>query len=112
MSELSPERLNLMGELLNNKCESMNVRFRALFSLRNVGNKAAIDFISSVLFNDNSALLKHECAYCLGQTQNEYAIDVLAKVLENTSEDPIVRHEAGEALGAIGTDKCLEILEV
>ena len=47
-------------------------------------------------------MLKHECAYCLGQMQDPSAINSLIDVLKNSSEDPMVRHEAGEALGAIG----------
>ena len=75
-------------------------------------NAITLNEIGNVLFEDDSALLKHECAYCLGQMQDVYAIKILSKVLANTMEHPMVRHEAGEALGAIGTDECLEILEV
>ena len=34
--------------------------------------------------------------------QDASAIDCLIEVLKNKTEDPMVRHEAGEALGAIG----------
>lgn len=61
--------------------------------------------------HDQSVLLKHECAYCLGQMQDEYAMPVLIKVLENTSEAIMTRHEAGEALGAIGCLQSKEILK-
>ena len=44
-------------------------------------------------FKDESALLKHELAYCLGQIRSESALPVLEEVLRNTSEDPMVRHE-------------------
>uniref|UniRef100_A0A8C0F199 Deoxyhypusine hydroxylase n=1 Tax=Bubo bubo TaxID=30461 RepID=A0A8C0F199_BUBBB len=62
-------------------------------------------------FGDGSALLKHELAYCLGQMQDEAAIPVLIRVLEDTSQEPMVRHEAGEALGAIGNPDVLDILK-
>lgn len=62
-----------------------------------------------VAFSDKSALLKHELAYVLGQIRNPVCIPVLNEVLGDTSQDPMVRHEAGEALGAIG---CLESIEV
>ena len=90
----------------------MGARFRALFTLKNVAGKDAIDHICEALVKDDSALLKHECAYCLGQMQDSYAIATLEQVLGNTAEHPMVRHEAGEALGAIGTDECLVILQV
>ena len=109
---LTSEQISATGLILKNVQEPMARRFRALFSLKNVGGKEAICHIGEVLLNDDSALLKHECAYCLGQIQDSNAIEILAQVLANINEHPMVRHEAGEALGAIGTEQCLSILEV
>ena len=44
-------------------------------------------------FVDESALLKHELAYCLGQIKRTSALPVLESVLTNEKEDPMVRHE-------------------
>lgn len=44
-------------------------------------------------FTDQSALLKHELAYCLGQMGLASALPVLESVLESLDEDPMVRHE-------------------
>ena len=44
-------------------------------------------------FADESALLKHELAYCLGQMKNMNALPVLESVLADEKEDPMVRHE-------------------
>jgi deoxyhypusine monooxygenase len=44
-------------------------------------------------FADESALLKHELAYCLGQTKNKIALPTLVEVLRDEKEDPMVRHE-------------------
>jgi len=60
---------------------------------------------------DSSALLKHECAYCLGQMLDHSAVPVLVGVLRNLLENPMVRHEAAEALGAIGSADCIPVLE-
>ncbi|XP_010132211.1 PREDICTED: deoxyhypusine hydroxylase, partial [Buceros rhinoceros silvestris] len=84
--------------------------FRALFTLRSLGGRAAVEWISRA-FGDGSALLKHELAYCLGQMRDEAAIPVLVRVLEDTDQEPMVRHEAGEALGAIGNPDVLDILK-
>jgi deoxyhypusine monooxygenase len=43
--------------------------------------------------------------------QNSAANPVLIKVLEDVNQAPMVRHEAGEALGAIGDSTVLEVLE-
>jgi deoxyhypusine monooxygenase len=97
----SMEKLENLGDLLVNQATPMKARYRALFTLKNIGGKDAIKNISKG-FQDPSALLKHECAYCLGQMQDPSAIETLIQVLKNKAEDPMVRHEAGEALGAIG----------
>ena len=44
-------------------------------------------------FADESALLKHELAYCLGQLKKTSALPVLESVLKDESENPMVRHE-------------------
>jgi len=98
-----------VGKLLNNKDRPLKERFRALFTLKNIGGSLAIDWISKA-FSDESALLKHEVAYCLGQLQDPLAIPVLVSVVSDPSREPIVRHEAAEALGAIGGDEVLPVL--
>jgi deoxyhypusine monooxygenase len=94
------------------------VRFRALFSLKHLARQnpadsaeslAAIDAIAAG-FTSPSALLKHELAYCLGQTGNSAAIPYLTAVLENVGEDAMCRHEAAEALGALGDKASLDVL--
>lgn len=109
---LTSTQIDSVGTLLKDVQQPMGARFRALFTLKNVAGKEAIDHICDALVKDESALLKHECAYCLGQMQDSLAISTLEQVLANTNEHPMVRHEAGEALGAIGTDQCLSILQV
>lgn len=93
------------------------VRFRALFSLKHVATTsddeatrvAAIEAIAAG-FASPSALLKHELAYCLGQTLNTAAVAPLRDVLADLKEDPMCRHEAAEALGALGWEDNLDIL--
>jgi deoxyhypusine monooxygenase len=62
-------------------------------------------------FKSQSALLKHEVAYVLGQLGNSSACELLGRVLGNHDEDCMVRHEAGEALGAIGNLGSVSLLE-
>lgn len=104
------ESVRDIGYVLQNKTKPLKDRFRALFTLKNLGGNDAIDIIASC-FDDSSALLKHELAYCLGQMQDKYAIPSLITVLEDKSQEPMVRHEAGEALGAIGSPEVLDLLK-
>ncbi|KAI2768360.1 hypothetical protein DTO012A8_6461 [Penicillium roqueforti] len=62
-------------------------------------------------FASPSALLKHELAYCLGQTKNIESVAYLQHVVKDTEEDAMCRHEAAEALGALGYADSLDILK-
>ncbi|KAG7488029.1 hypothetical protein MATL_G00030640 [Megalops atlanticus] len=106
----SSQEVESVGRILASPKEALTTRFRALFTLRNLGGAEAIEWISRA-FVDESALLKHELAYCLGQMQDERAIPILEMVLKDTTQEPMVRHEAGEALGAIGNPKVLDLLK-
>lgn len=92
---VTEKEIGLIGKTLVDSGQPLKSRFRALFTLRNLGGPAAIEWISQA-FEDDSALLKHELAYCLGQMQDERAIPILLHVLQDTSQEPMVRHEAGE----------------
>ena len=92
----------------------LKLRFRILFTLKNLDSQGqqeqrshertprVVEAISQA-FQDTSALLKHECAYCLGQMGNKYAIEKLLKILNDTQEDPMVRHEAGSNIDVQGS---------
>jgi len=94
MIQPSENDILAIGRVLNDSTRPMKERFRALFTLKNIGGTMAIDQIQAC-FKDQSALLKHELAYCLGQMQDPIAINILINVLEDISQEPMVRHEAG-----------------
>ena len=105
---VSSTEVHKIGQVLNNTERPLKERFRALFTLKNLGGQEAINEISKS-FQDKSELLKHEVAYCLGQMGDKNAIPILSSVLQDLNQEPIVRHEAGEALGAIGDTSVLPI---
>ena len=102
-------RVSEWREIICNEEERMFMRMRALFALRNIGGTHAVDALAAA-FDSESALLKHEIAYVLGQMQNNHAVPTLIERLEDQSEDLMVRHEAAEALGAIGDRTAIETL--
>jgi len=108
--EATEEIVDRLRKVLVDQKRPLKERFRALFTLKNLGTAKSIDAISEC-FQDPSALLKHECAYCLGQIKDVHAIPTLSDVLRDVSQDEMVRHEAGEALGAIGDASVIDILE-
>ncbi|KAI4291253.1 deoxyhypusine monooxygenase [Pancytospora philotis] len=84
-------------------------KYQAIFYLRDLNTREAVDVLAAG-FNDPSDLLRHEIAYVFGQMENEHSVDALVEVLENPDEMDIVRHEAAEALGNIGTPRCVAVL--
>jgi deoxyhypusine monooxygenase len=113
----SLDTVAVLGRDLASEDVPLARRFRALFSLKHLASQsvgpqtsAAIKAIAAA-FASPSALLKHELAYCLGQTKNLEAVPFLRPVLENKSEDAMCRHEAAEALGALEDLSSLQILK-
>ncbi|RMJ22202.1 hypothetical protein PHISP_06921 [Aspergillus sp. HF37] len=107
-----------LRKVLTSESEPLARRFRALFSLKHLAclqppsdqTLPAIQAIAAA-FASPSALLKHELAYCLGQTRNPDAVSFLRVVAKDPAEDAMCRHEAAEALGALGDRGSLGILE-
>lgn len=104
-----PEVVKLREQLLDNE-RRMFERMRAVFALRNIGGKDAVEALGAA-FADSSALLRHEIAYVMGQMGDAHAVPILIDVLANEQEHVMVRHEAAEALGAIGEEEGRPVLE-
>ena len=102
--------ISSLRSTLCNESTRMFLRMRALFSLRNIGGKDSVDALAAA-FESDSALLKHEIAYVMGQMQDSAAVPHLIDRLADENEDVMVRHEAAEALGAIGDRTALATLE-
>ncbi|KAL3467410.1 armadillo-type protein [Aspergillus heterothallicus] len=105
-------------KVLTSETEPLARRFRALFSLKHLAclqppTEKTLPAIQAIAagFSSPSALLKHELAYCLGQTRNVDALPFLHDVLKDAEEDAMCRHEAAEALGALGYESSLQLLK-
>ena len=62
-------------------------------------------------FTDDSALVRHELSYVLGQMQLAAAVPTLTRILDTPTEHSMVRHESAEALGAIASRDSIPILQ-
>ncbi|GEM09364.1 deoxyhypusine monooxygenase [Rhodotorula toruloides] len=89
---------------------SLFERYRAMFALRNIGDREAVLALAKG-FEDESALFRHEIAFVFGQLSSPDSVPSLIHVLRRPHEEDMVRHEAAEALGGIATDECLPILK-
>ncbi|KAF4991507.1 hypothetical protein F66182_16562, partial [Fusarium sp. NRRL 66182] len=118
MAEVSHDTVAALRKTLTSETEPLARRFRALFSLKFVAcldppteqSVPAIEAIAAA-FTSPSALLKHELAYCLGQSKKAAAVPYLLHVLKDKEEDAMCRHEAAEALGALGFEDSLALLK-
>lgn len=83
--------------------ESVDIvtRMRALFFARFYDTPEAITALEKCLTHE-SVLLRHEAAYVMGQMRQPSALPLLIALLDNRLEDPMVRHEAGEGIAALG----------
>ena len=87
-------------------------RYRALFALRDAVPAKGEEAVNAICaaFSDTNALLKHEVAFVLGQLEHSASVAPLCDVISCESEHPMVRHEAAEALGAIGSPEAIGVL--
>ena len=59
----------------------------------------------------HGSLMRHEFAYVMGQLRDELCCETLEHVLQNEKDCVMVRHEAAEALGAIGAVRSAAVLK-
>lgn len=84
-------------------------RYVAMFTLRNLG---AVEELAKILLEDQSTpVLRHEICFVLGQMENEVATRALELSLLDEKEHVMSRHEAAIALGSIGADTSVEVLQ-
>ncbi len=103
------DNINKLKEIIKSPQSSISTKMKCLFILRNLENADASLCIQDCLSHD-SVLLDHEIAYVLGQMKQSNSIEFLFKVSNDTSINPIVRHEAIEALGNFEDSSLIERL--
>lgn len=103
-----------LGAILRDNTADLYERYRAMFALREVGTATAVAELCAALVARDAAggdaLLRHEIAFVLGQIADPASIEALSASLADTAENEMVRHEAAEAIGAIGSESCRQIL--
>ena len=89
-------------------------RMRAAYWLKHVyetdrasRDAARVALEAGMLHAAHGSLLRHECAYVLGQLRDAGAQSSLERVLCDEDEDAMLRHECAEALGGIGVGEAV-----
>jgi len=110
VSKLTEADYEKLSQKLMDQESAMELRLRSVFTLRSIKTDRAVVALKPALV-DPSVLLAHEVAYVMGQMQNPSAVPFLISTLENPGLNPMVRHEAAEALGALGGEQALVSLK-
>ncbi len=77
-------------------------RIQAVFQLENHADDAAVDALGKALLTDHSPIVRHECAFSLGETGHpDKAAPYLMKAI-TTDKSIFVVHEALLALATLG----------
>lgn len=91
-----PTQVSTLRNILISEQEPLARRFRALFSLKYLASldppsEETVPAIEAIAagFGSPSALLKHELAYCLGQSRHDAAIEPLRNVLKDRQESTL-----------------------
>ena len=104
---------NLTAILLDNQNHSLFVRYRAMFTLRELNTEESCVAICQTLteesFDKCSPLLKHEVAFVLAQMEKVFhvAVPFLMRACQDDREAAIVKHEGIIAVGEMIEDKSL-----
>lgn len=86
-------------------------RIQAAFALENIADETSITALGKALANDPSPIVRHECAFALGETADPTrAGPILMKAIE---EDPhaMVKHEALLALATLGRKEFADFIK-
>jgi deoxyhypusine monooxygenase len=86
-------------------------RIQAAFNLENIADDESIRVMAKAMFTDPSPIVRHECAFSLGETASpKLAGPYLMQAIEN---DPhvFVKHEALLALGTLGDKSFVPFIE-
>lgn len=87
------------------------LRIENLFNLMNIGDEESLEGIFYSLKNDPCELVRHEAAFCLGETASLKAVDELFFVLNSNEKSEVVIHECLMSLGTIADKKSISHIE-
>lgn len=98
-------------EIILDLTRDQEERIQAAFQLENIADEKSIDALAKALEFDPSPIVRHECAFSLGETAcPSLAGPPLMKAVEQ-DQNIFVRHEALLALGTLGDQKFIPFIE-
>ncbi|KAK1936129.1 PBS lyase HEAT-like repeat domain containing protein [Babesia divergens] len=106
LNEFSKPCADILAKVLLSKDVKLSIQLRALYFCRDLPSSECDDILKKALLIHYDTFLRHEIAYVIGQSGCMEASDVLVKLLEDVSEDPM----AGEAIAALGGKQYVNVI--
>jgi deoxyhypusine monooxygenase len=109
--------LESLQDALADSSKPIGMRMRAAYFLKQeFGKEQHQDLVIASLSKGlkdarHGSLMRHEFAYVMGQLRDERCCQILETILLASDDCVMVRHEAAEALGAIGAARSRPVLE-
>lgn len=110
LNEFSKPSADLLAKILLTSSVKLSLQLRALYFCRDLQPDESARILKDALKVHYDAFLRHEIAYVIGQSGCKGASDVLVQLLEDETENGMVRHEAAEAIAAIGGYEFIEVI--
>eukprot|EP01063_Lacrimia_lanifica_P005834 TRINITY_DN13520_c0_g2_i1.p1 TRINITY_DN13520_c0_g2~~TRINITY_DN13520_c0_g2_i1.p1 ORF type:complete len:304 (+),score=130.50 TRINITY_DN13520_c0_g2_i1:54-965(+) len=97
--------------ILRDASSPITAKYRALYKVKeDPSEEGRLGLVECLTLLD-SVLLLHEVCFALGQRGDKASAAALLKVLHDKDAHEVTRHEAAEALGAIGDGAYLDVLQ-
>lgn len=97
-------------EIVLDHQRSKEERVQAAFNLANKRGKKPLEVLVRAMQTDLSPVVRHECAFILGETKLAHIGQYLMEAVENDPA-PIVKHEALSALGSLGDSSYIPFIK-
>lgn len=96
-------------EIIKNPASTIGQKYMAFFDLKHLNRLDLL--IEGFPYLGDSEYMRHEVVYIMGQMDpTAQGIEFLSSLLSNEEEPPVVRHEAGEALGNFPPTESITLL--
>ncbi len=89
---------------------SKEERVQSAFQLAGNRDPDSLDALIKAMLTDPSPVVRHECAFVLGETKLFHIGKYLMQAVENDSSS-IVKHEALSSLGSLGDPSSIPFIE-
>ncbi|EAN33943.1 HEAT repeats family protein [Theileria parva strain Muguga] len=111
LDEFSTPSKHLIKSILLSPEVPLSLQLRALYYCRDLPEEDCSQILISALDVHFDTFMRHEIAYVIGQSGCFSASKKLAELVENVTEDPMVRHEAIEALAALKSKDYIHLIK-